>query len=67
MKVKTRDQVRAEFAYQGITVADWARRHGFLPNTVRAVLRGRLRGQWGVSHSIAVRLGLKIGAPRDAA
>jgi gp16 family phage-associated protein len=61
--VKTREQVKAEFARKGISVRGWAIANGFTPSLVHEILdekkeRKCLRGQ---SHKIAVRLGLKKG------
>ncbi|MCO5065667.1 MAG: hypothetical protein M9924_14810 [Rhizobiaceae bacterium] len=43
----------------GISLAEWARIHGFNIRTVRAVVRGELRATRGKGHRIAVALGLK--------
>lgn len=43
----------------GISIADWARDRGFNVRTVYAVIRGELKCKRGVSHQIAVALGLK--------
>jgi len=61
--VKTREQVKAEFARRGISVRSWALANKFSPSLVHEILEGKkerkcLRGQ---SHKIAVRLGLKKG------
>lgn len=66
MPLKTREQVRKEFANQGLSYSAWARKHGYSPNLVieivndsdRAPRRKCLRGD---SHNIAVDLGLKEG------
>jgi gp16 family phage-associated protein len=39
----------------------WARTHGYSAKTVRKVLAGNLKAHWGISHNIAVRLGMKDG------
>jgi gp16 family phage-associated protein len=59
--VKTAAQVRAEFAEAGISVAEWARTHGFARETVVDLLRGKSQGSRGHSHRAAVALGLKTG------
>lgn len=43
----------------GISIADWARERGFNVRTVYAVIRGELKCSRGISHQIAVALGLK--------
>jgi len=64
--VKTRQQVRDEFARQGISYSSWAIKRGYSPNLIYLILnddeenpaRKCLRGD---SHNIAVELGLKVG------
>lgn len=65
--MKSRQSVKAEFDRRGETFADWARRNGYKPRLVYAILSGQIKGRYGAAHDIAVKLGLKIGAPRDAA
>ena len=59
--VKTVEQVREEFARFGKPFSAWSREHGFKPNLVYEVLRGRILCRRGKSHEIAVLLGLKDG------
>jgi gp16 family phage-associated protein len=59
--IKTAKQVRAEFTEAGISVAEWARTHGFNRETVVDLLRGKSQGSRGQSHRAAVALGLKAG------
>ncbi|WCM24917.1 DNA-binding protein [Paraburkholderia bryophila] len=59
MPNRTRDEVRDAFSSHGVTVVEWARAHGFNPDSVYAVLLGRTRGTRGEAHRIAVALGLK--------
>lgn len=56
---KTRQQARAEFILRGETVKAWAARKGYPLPIVRAVLGGYVKGHYGLSHQIAVDLGLK--------
>lgn len=66
MPIKTRSQVRAEFARKGWSYSGWAKKHRFSPALVLAIVndddatpkRKCLRGE---SHNIAVKLGLKDG------
>ena len=66
MALKTRAQVREEFARRGWSITGWARKNGFCPVMVSDIIndneanpkRKCLRGE---SHNIAVALGLKIG------
>lgn len=60
-KVKTVEQVRAEFAAAGITVSEWARANGFSRMTVVDLMRGQRQGKSGAAHRCAIALGLKVG------
>lgn len=57
----TREQVRQVLDKDGVTIASWARAHGYEPEQVYDVMRGRAKGRSGVSHNIAVELGIKAG------
>jgi gp16 family phage-associated protein len=59
MSIKTPEQIKAEFARQGITTTGWARDHGFPPREVILVLNGYYKCNYGRAHKIAVALGLK--------
>lgn len=59
--MKTPEQAKADFLRRGETVANWARKHELSIDHVRAVLRGKAKGNWGESHKIAVLLGIKDG------
>jgi gp16 family phage-associated protein len=61
MKPKTPEEVRREFREAGISVAGWARAHGFDRMTVVDLLRGTRKGNYGEAHRAAVALGLKAG------
>lgn len=50
---------RQAFRDEGISVAEWARAHGFNRMTVVDVLRGSRVGHRGEAHKVAVALGLK--------
>jgi gp16 family phage-associated protein len=57
--LRTREEVRAWFDAQGLTVSAWARTKGFAVEQVYAVLAGRARGKRGECHRIAIELGIK--------
>ena len=57
--MKTIEQVKKEFRQSGETVSEWARKHGFQPQKVIALLNGNIKGHRGKSHEIAVALGIK--------
>ncbi len=69
------NQVRQVFIEDGVSVAEWARKHNFSLPLVYAVLKGRNHATRGKSHKIAVALGLKkttnrlalIGAKEESA
>lgn len=52
-------EVRARFRSRGQTIRDWANQHSFAPGLVYAVLAGRVIGERGRAHDIAVALGIK--------
>jgi gp16 family phage-associated protein len=51
--------IKAEFASRGETISEWAKDRGYNPRTVYAVIQGQLKCHRGLSHKIAVDLGLK--------
>ncbi|MCY1668604.1 DNA-binding protein [Rhizobium sp. SL86] len=59
-----REQVIERFEAEGVSIKEWAQRRGYNPRTVYAVLNGSLGGKRGISHRIAVDLGLKK-VPQD--
>ena len=64
--IKTRAQVREEFASKGWSISAWARDNGYSPNMVIAIVTDddrnpRLKCLRGDAHNIAVELGLKEG------
>ena len=61
LKLKTPQDIKNEWRYAGITMSDWARKHGFCKATVSQVLNGRNTASRGVGHRIAVQLGIKDG------
>jgi len=63
---RTADEARQWLAYHGVSVAQWARQHGFSRELVYQVLAGKKLGVRGQSHDIAVLLGMKAGALRRA-
>lgn len=59
MTLKTIEQVKQEFRFNGTTVASWAEKNGYTPQEVYKVINQQHKGNYGRSHEIAVRLGLK--------
>ncbi|WP_082451024.1 hypothetical protein [Sphingomonas sp. Leaf22] len=58
---------RARLFATGMSISDWARRHGFAPKLVYSILEGRRRCARGQSHRIAILLDLKDGELDDIA
>lgn len=61
MELKTGEEVKAEFARNGISIGSWAKANGFKRSDVYAVLDGRNKAKYGNAHAIAVALGMKEG------
>ncbi len=61
MATKTIDDVKKEFLFSGITIAQWAKKHGYSYHQVQNVLSGRSQNSRGKSHEIAILLGIKEG------
>lgn len=55
----TVQDVRQRFVAEGVSINAWAKERGYNPRTVYAVLQGQLECRHGISHQIAVDLGLK--------
>ena len=66
MQIRTIKQVRLDFYRHGISLALWARSHGYTEGQVSDVLRGKAQGRRGISHNVAVELGLKEGSVNSA-
>lgn len=66
-KLRTPQEVQAEWLRKGLGQNDWARRHGFSPATVSQVLNGTNKATRGDGHKIAVLLGIKDGEIVEAA
>lgn len=60
-KLKTREEVLADFARKGISIRGWAKKHNVAHTAVAGVLNGRFSGRIGESHKAAVLLGIKEG------
>lgn len=57
----TRKEARENLSYRGKSITKWADEHGFTIDQVRDVLRKDRPCHIGVSHKIAVLLGIKDG------
>ena len=60
-KLRTREEVLADFANKGISIRSWALENRISPSVVHSVLKGKLKGRIGESHKAAVKVGLKNG------
>lgn len=52
--------VRELFRASGVTLSAWAKANGFKPHEVYAVTCGQVKGTYGRSHEIALKLGMKL-------
>ena len=59
--LRTQAQARQWMAEQGLSKAELARRFGVTASLIDAILRGSKPCKRGISHNIAVYLGLKRG------
>ena len=57
----TPDQVREQMDRQGVSIADFSRKHRLNKNLVSDLLNGRKKGKRGEAHRAAVLLGIKEG------
>lgn len=62
--MKTIDEIKLDFDKSGMSIAEWARQHGYSYQSVQRVLNGQSKNKRGQSHDIAVALGLKEGVTR---
>ena len=60
-RLRTVEEVRADFDRRGKTFRQFAREIGVSDRIVYEVLRGRFKGRRGQAHKVAVLLGLKEG------
>lgn len=57
----TPEQARAVLDREGISIAEFCRKHGLNRNLVSDLLNGRKKGKRGEAHRAAVLLGIKDG------
>lgn len=60
-RIKTADEVKAEFDRKGQSIGEWARKHNVRAGTVYDVLSLRSTARRGTAHKVAVLLGMKEG------
>lgn len=58
-KVLTPDEAKSRLRAKGVTLTQFAQRHGFKYRTVSEVVRGVNKGLYGEGHRVAVALGIK--------
>lgn len=54
------EEVKSRLRARGITLSAWAKQHNFPYPIVSGVVRGVIKGNFGVAHEVAVALGMKI-------
>jgi len=64
-KLRTHEEARAWLGYLGISVSQWARDNQMNQSLVYEILAGRKKCLRGMSHNIAVLLGMKAGVMTD--
>lgn len=57
----TPEQARAKLDREGISIAEFSRKHGLNKNLVSDLLNGRKKGKRGEAHRAAVLLDIKDG------
>nr|WP_295782177.1 DNA-binding protein [Rhodoferax sp.] len=60
-KIRTPAEAKAWLQFQGISVSQWCRENGCNQSLVYEILAGRKKCHRGMSHNIAVKLGIKAG------
>jgi gp16 family phage-associated protein len=68
-RLMTSKQARAHLDAQGVSIAEFARKHEISAPIVYQVLSGTKKGRYGAAHKAAVLLGMKRGTvlpPADA-
>ena len=65
-KMRTPEEVKADFIRHGLPIAEWARQHKISPKRVYDVLSRRNKGSFGEAHRAAVLLGIKEGSLDDS-
>lgn len=62
---RTRQEAAEWLNTNGISIAEFARKHGLSRMTVVDLLRGKRVGRRGEAHNAAIALGMKKGNPRE--
>ena len=60
-KLRTHKEARAWLEKQGVSISQWSRDHNVGDSLVREILNGKKKCRFGMSHNIAVLLGMKEG------
>jgi gp16 family phage-associated protein len=64
-KLLSREEAREKFEREGVSYAEWARKHGVSRFLVATILNEGRACRRGQSHKIAVMLGIKDGVIVD--
>lgn len=65
-RLLTPEQIKQSFRASGVTVTEWAEKHGYTRNAVYRVLNRIDKAHYGKAHEIAVALGMKSDEPLAA-
>jgi len=61
------EKVKTLFEAAGIPISAWAEANGYDRRKVYMVINGQFKGARGISHEIALKLGMKLSLERLAA
>ena len=65
VKLRTAVEARDWLSFQGLSITEFSRMHGFSGPLVMEILKGRKKCSRGQSHNIAIALGMKTGEPTN--
>lgn len=60
------EEVKRRLRARGITLTAWAKENHFPYPIVSGVVRGVIKGNFGIAHQVAVKLGMKATDGGDA-
>ena len=66
-KPYTGEKVKELFAATGTPISAWAEANGYTRHQVYMVINGQFKGRRGISHDIAIALGMKLSVEKLAA
>ena len=64
-KTMSGEEVKRRLLARGITLTAWAKENNFPYSIVSGVVRGVIKGNFGVAHDVAIKLGMKKEVKED--